>query len=168
MVDAAAWRCCNCRSEGPFERAAVLCWPDGRRTLIGEDAISLTVEPTLFARAAAVPPAIDAAVPPDRRVLMPARDPSEIPQPDPERYRPVAAPPAGSRRKLWLDSGVPGFALLLFVFGGLTAVLVVSLLLDPAGVDNGDKATAMTGLVLSGFITRALVRRVEQVRRILG
>jgi hypothetical protein len=63
---------------------------------------------------------------------------------------------------------VPGFALLLFVFGGLTAVLVVSLLLDPAGADNGDKATAMTGLVLSGFITRALVRRVEQVRRILG
>ncbi|MFC4022117.1 M16 family metallopeptidase [Micromonospora sp. GCM10011542] len=64
------------------ECAALLVWPDGARRLIGPDAISVHVEPHLFERPPDVA-AIDAAVPEDRHVPMPARDPELIPPPPP-------------------------------------------------------------------------------------
>jgi zinc protease len=70
--------------------AAMLAWPDGGRLLIGHDAVSLRVEPTLYAGVDAVVPAIDAAVPADTRVDLPARPADEIPQPT------SAPPPPGS------------------------------------------------------------------------
>jgi zinc protease len=61
--------------------AAMLAWPDGARRLIGHDAISVHVEPGLFAVDAAAMAAVDAAVPPELRVDMPARAPDDIPVP---------------------------------------------------------------------------------------
>lgn len=61
--------------------AAVLAWPDGGRRLIGDDAIAVRVEPTLYRHGAAVVADIDARTPPALRVEMPPRDPDAIPQP---------------------------------------------------------------------------------------
>ncbi|MEV6375394.1 M16 family metallopeptidase [Micromonospora musae] len=63
--------------------AALLVWPDGARHLIGEDAISVRIEPTLLAPQPDVVDRVDERVPVERRVEMPARPPEEIPQPPP-------------------------------------------------------------------------------------
>ncbi|TDC28810.1 insulinase family protein [Micromonospora sp. 15K316] len=63
--------------------AALLVWPDGARHLIGEDAISVRIEPTLFEPQPDVVDHLDARVPVERRIEMPARSPEEIPQPPP-------------------------------------------------------------------------------------
>jgi len=73
--------------------AAMTARPDGARSLTGHDGFSVTIEPTLFR---GVTPeriaAVDAAVPAEVVVRMPARDPERIPQPpepepQPERSR---------------------------------------------------------------------------------
>lgn len=61
--------------------AAALAWPDGARQLIGDDAIAIAVEPTLFDTGGEAVEAIDGALPQDRVIAMPARDPDTIPQP---------------------------------------------------------------------------------------
>ncbi|MEV0460637.1 insulinase family protein [Catellatospora methionotrophica] len=60
--------------------SAVLAWPDGARQLIGHDAISLRVEPALFADSRRALAAIDAAVDPALVVRLPARDPADVPK----------------------------------------------------------------------------------------
>lgn len=75
---------------------ACLAWPDGRRTLLGSDGFTLTVEPTLVEHGLAVVAAIDAAVPAARVVRRAARNAEAIPQPDPA---PVSAP--APERKGW-------------------------------------------------------------------
>jgi hypothetical protein len=73
-----------------FDRCvAMLAWPDGGRQLIGADAVVVRLEPTLYQGATAQ--VVDAAVPPQVRVDLPARDPDEIPRPD-TVYRPLAKP----------------------------------------------------------------------------
>ncbi|MEU4424983.1 insulinase family protein [Actinoplanes sp. NPDC024001] len=66
--------------------AALLAWPDGARELIGDDGITVRVEPTLFRDGAVVTAEIDAHVPAAHRITMPAREPGSIPAP---------------RRRLW-------------------------------------------------------------------
>ncbi|WP_328465093.1 insulinase family protein [Actinoplanes sp. NBC_00393] len=66
--------------------AAVLAWPDGGRELIGEDGITVRVEPALFREGAAVTNEIDTRTPASRQIIMPARDPEQTPRP---------------RRRLW-------------------------------------------------------------------
>ncbi|WP_051799433.1 M16 family metallopeptidase [Catenuloplanes japonicus] len=68
------------------ETALMLAWPDGARRLIGHDAVIAHVEPGLFAVDAAALTLIDAAVPAELRVDLPAREPGEIPRP-PSRLR---------------------------------------------------------------------------------
>ncbi|GID96338.1 M16 family metallopeptidase [Amorphoplanes digitatis] len=145
--------------------AAVLGWADGRRTMIGDDAITLTVEPTLFAAGSAVPPVIDAAVPAHLRVTMPAREPSAIPRPDPKRNRPPR-PSFGSRYKLWKDSGVPALGVLLFVVAGISLLMIVGIAVDGDG-NPRHWVLAAAGTVGSGIIARALINRVKEVRRAL-
>ena len=72
--------------------AALLAWPDGGRHLIGDDAIVVRVEPTLYRDGDALTPDIDARVPAANRIEMPAREPARIPH-----------PPRGAWRD-WLDS----------------------------------------------------------------
>jgi hypothetical protein len=72
-----------------------LAWPDGARRLIGHDAMVVTVEPTLYARAAEALPWLDDRIPPGLRVDQPARDPKSIPQPPP------AAGPVPRQGRIW-------------------------------------------------------------------
>ena len=73
-----------------FDRCvAMLAWPDGGRQLIGDDAVAVRLEPTLYRDATAQ--AVDGAVPPQLRVDLPARDPDEIPRPE-TVYRPPTKP----------------------------------------------------------------------------
>ncbi|MGW2616120.1 M16 family metallopeptidase [Streptomyces sp. NPDC001500] len=101
--------------------SAMTTRPDGSRTLTGHDGFSVTVEPTLFR---GVTPeriaALDAAVPRQATVPLPAREPDRIPQP---RER-AAAPASGGGRStagwttaLWL------VGLLAAVWGLLCAVI---------------------------------------------
>ena len=76
--------------------AAMLAWPDGGRQLIGDDGVSLQLEPTVYEGATAE--LADAAVPVQSRIDLPARDPAEIPQPE------TVAGPAGRHPR----SGVAG------------------------------------------------------------
>jgi hypothetical protein len=65
--------------------AAMLAWPDGARVLFGPDAVMVAVEPTLWHVSATTLAGIDAAVPADRVVHQPARDPATVPKPPAER-----------------------------------------------------------------------------------
>jgi zinc protease len=69
------------------ECVAVLAWPDGARQLIGADAIVVGVEPLVYRDAAAVAREVDARVPAELRIEMPARDPDRIPQAPPKPQR---------------------------------------------------------------------------------
>lgn len=93
--------------------AAMTTRPDGARTLTGHDGFSVTVEPTLYR---GVTPeriaALDAAVPPQAVVPMPAREPDRIPRP---RER-VSAPAAGGGRS------TAGWTVALWLVGLLAAV----------------------------------------------
>ncbi len=81
----------------PFASAAVLLkWPDGGRRLIGPDARHVDVEPTLHETAPDVVPAIDAAVPADRHVPLPAREADAIPIPRPRGEQAVRYGGAGA------------------------------------------------------------------------
>lgn len=61
--------------------AACLAWPDGKRVLIGDDGIVLSIEPTMIEHGPDAVAAVDAALPP--RVVVPQqpRDPADVPQP---------------------------------------------------------------------------------------
>ena len=59
----------------------MLAWPDGARQLIGHDGMVVNVEPTLYRSASAAVQELDARVPRELRVDLPARDAGEIPRP---------------------------------------------------------------------------------------
>ncbi|GIF69469.1 hypothetical protein Ais01nite_75040 [Asanoa ishikariensis] len=63
--------------------AVVKAWPDGARELVGLDGISVRVEPTLFPLPAEQLARIEANLPLDKLVRMPARDPGAIPRATP-------------------------------------------------------------------------------------
>lgn len=71
------------------ECVIMLAWPDGARRLIGADGFTVHLEPTLYQGLAAAIPALDSGVHPHLRVEMPARNPSQIPAPQP-RSQPAA------------------------------------------------------------------------------
>ncbi|GAB3942834.1 hypothetical protein GCM10027614_30580 [Micromonospora vulcania] len=89
------------------ECAAMLAWPDGARQLIGSDAIVLHIEPTMFNLHSAALPILDAKVPADRQVAMPARAPEAIPSRKPRDgpRNPTSAP--GGRSRCWWSAGSP-------------------------------------------------------------
>jgi predicted Zn-dependent peptidase len=61
------------------ECVALLAWPDGSRELIGADALSVLIEPTLYRHGDRL--AVDERVPAGVRLEQPARDPRRIPVP---------------------------------------------------------------------------------------
>lgn len=108
--------------------AAMTTRPDGARGLTGHDGFAITVEPTLYR---GVTPdriaALDAAVPPQAVVRMPAREPDHIPQP---RERTPTPRSAGSGRSTWAWTlGLWTVGLLAAVWGLLCAVITA----DEAG-----------------------------------
>lgn len=78
--------------------AAVLAWPDGARVLVGQDAMSVQVEPNRWIGGGVLTALIDPMVPPQLMVPMPARPADQIPEPDHTAVpRPAPAPPAEPR-----------------------------------------------------------------------
>lgn len=140
--------------------SAMLAWPDGGRLLIGHDAINVRVEPTLHRGLAAAIPAIDAAVPAQLRVDMPARDPSAIPQPQP-RQQPGTVSRA---RRVWVMAKVAILALVVAVLGGFSLLLTLGLLIDPEGAAEVWWVAA-GGLALTAYFSFAMWRNARELRQ---
>jgi len=145
------------------ECAAVLGWPDGRRMLIGQDAVTVAVEPTMFAGAAAALPVIDAAVRPELRVAMPPRDPDAIPRPDPPRLQPYQAPGEASRGWKW--AGVAALGLLLLVVAAFTALLALGISIEDEPDEAGLWVVVGLSALLSGYLLYVLIRNIKRLSR---
>jgi hypothetical protein len=93
-----------------------LRWPDGKRLLVGRDGFNVTVEPTLWAIDEAALEHIDSQVDPWLVIPMPAREPTEIPQPDLHK---------STLAKRLLGRSWPNRSLILLVLLSLLSVLWV-------------------------------------------
>lgn len=123
--------------------AAVLSWEDGRRTLIGEDATRITVEPNLVHDGDRLTRLVDEQWPAATRIEMPARGLSEIP-PRPAPVRPEPGP-------------LPKWQPAVVVALALATYLAVYLL---AGDDDGPaRAAGVIVIAVGGLIVSLLHRR---------
>jgi hypothetical protein len=121
----------------------VLSWEDGRRTLIGDDATRITVEPNLVHDGDRLTRLVDEQWPAATRIEMPARGLAEIPPP-PAPVRPERGP-------------VPKWQLALVVALALATYLVVYLL---AGDDDAPaRAAGVIVIAVGGLIVSLLHRR---------
>lgn len=148
--------------------AAMLAWPDGGRLLIGHDAISVRVEPTLYGGLQAAVPWIDSHVAPELRVELPARDHDDIPRPDepgPAGGHGGAAAPAASGGRAGAIALLIVLWPLLLLFGGLALLFTVSVFVttEDRGLSIGIMLFCylLGGLSLIGVVqaTRRLRRR---------
>ncbi|WP_330438561.1 insulinase family protein [Micromonospora sp. NBC_00821] len=124
------------RSEGPLtvrydDCSVMLAWPDGARQLVGADAIVLHIEPTMLDLPALTIPAIDAGVPSDRHVAMPARTPDQIPQP-----RPIVREVKFPGRSWWEVPVMVLSGLGTLLMGGLCLMLTIGTLADDTEPDE--------------------------------
>ncbi|MEV0896156.1 insulinase family protein [Actinoplanes sp. NPDC049802] len=144
------------------ECALLLAWPDGGRRMIGLDAVTARVEPTLYRGADRVVREIDARIPARLRIDMPPRDRAAIPQP-------VAPHREGTWRERWRPQ------LFLLLFGpftllGLTGVVSVLTALGNDGrldwqaLLAGLGLTAFFGWLCVGAIRELLARRAARRR----
>ena len=105
--------------------SAMLAWPDGARQLIGHDAIMVRLEPTLYEGSQSALPWVDAKVPASHRVDMPAREPDQIPKPEP---RSSAAGPR--RRSVGAIFALVALIPIALFFGGVALLLGISLTIN--------------------------------------
>jgi len=101
----------------------MMAWPDGGRLLYAEDSIVVPFEPQLWGAPAAVRLAVDAAIPADRVVRRPAREPAAIPKPPDKPVVRVSAEPAFPAqppwyRRHWRWLALGAATVLLFVIVG--------------------------------------------------
>ncbi|RKN51071.1 M16 family metallopeptidase [Micromonospora endolithica] len=139
--------------------AVLLAWPDGARQLIGTDAISMRIEPTMFHLHPDALRMIDAQVPADRRVLMPARDPEHIPQPR-SAGRPDRSPARGQRsgatpakRSWWEIPLMVVSGLVALAIGGPTFLLTLGMFITPTGQDE----QWLWGVVVVGWLLTVIL-----------
>lgn len=138
--------------------SAVLAWPDGARVLIGHDAVTVRVEPTLYAGVAAALASIDAQVPPQLRVDMPARAPDDIPQPQDRRRaeQPRSAGRSGGGRRAGTIALLVLLWPLLVLFTGMALLVTLTLFDDPEELGATIFITvvlyALAGLCVTGVV----------------
>ncbi|MFH8802434.1 M16 family metallopeptidase [Streptomyces sp. NPDC017936] len=129
--------------------------PDGARSLTGHDGFVVTVEPTLYR---GVTPervaALDAAVPPEAVVPMPAREPDRIPQPR-RREKPSVRRRAGAWG--WAALLVP-LSLLIVVWPAVAVYLVVERI-------NEGRIPPLTGMIGFAVIEYYLIRWARAANR---
>jgi zinc protease len=131
------------------EVAAMMAWPDGARRLIGEDAQTVHVEPTLWDLPADVLAQIDAAVLPPKVIVMPAREPNQIPQPTkPETSAPANGRGVWSRWELAVLIGSIVVAVLLSCVAGAFSI--------SSDVDDGTGGKIGWGPAIGGWICVAV------------
>ena len=92
-----------------FDRcAARLDWPDGRRVFIGDDGISVAVEPTLFRLDTEGRAGLDARIDRAKIIPRPARERESVPQPEAAAV-PAARPSRkAARARTWLTGRKEG------------------------------------------------------------
>ncbi|MGC4874790.1 insulinase family protein [Micromonospora sp. DT43] len=129
--------------------SAMLAWPDGARQLIGSDAIVLHVEPTMFNLHPAALPVIDAKVPADRHIAMPARTPDAIPQPS------VADQPARTPadRPWWEIAAIVISGVAVLLVGAVS--LLVTYVMVAAGTEPGEEW--LWGVVVAGWLLTVIL-----------
>ncbi|MFF4875292.1 M16 family metallopeptidase [Micromonospora sp. NPDC000668] len=106
--------------------AALLAYPDGGRLMVGDDAVSVRIEPTIHLGVDTA--AVDARVPAQRRIAMPAREPGQIPQPRRPETTGTEVPPVRARQldlKQKVTLGV--FAVLTVVMGGVALAVSIAM-----------------------------------------
>jgi hypothetical protein len=143
--------------------AAMLAWPDGGRQLIGDDAISIRLEPTVYQGATAEP--VDAAIPAQLRVDLPARDPQDIPQPgtaggSPGRYTQAGATAGGAIDRFRGLSGgqklkVGALGLVTVVVGAAALGLTIGMLVGAVGFRP---LPAIGSWMTVGYLGRAFLK----------
>ncbi|MFF0234306.1 insulinase family protein [Micromonospora sp. NPDC005254] len=129
--------------------SAMLAWPDGARQLIGSDAIVLHVEPTMFNLHPAALPVIDAQVPADRHIAMPARTPDSIPQPS-AAERPAATP---ADRPWWEIAAIVVSGVAVLLAGAVS--LLLTYVMVAAGTEPGEEW--LWGVVVAAWLLTVIL-----------
>lgn len=140
--------------------AAMLCWPDGGRRLIGTDGLIVEVEPGLYDIDAHTLATIDAAVPPHALVWLPPR------QQPPKKPVSSAAPEAAgartpARRTVMQSIGLVVLSVLAVLFGLPALAVTVFEAKDP---ELGVAGWAVLSLFLWG-VTGLLVWPAVRISR---
>ncbi|PZG02389.1 insulinase family protein [Micromonospora deserti] len=140
------------------ECAVLLAWPDGARQLIGHDAISMRVEPTLFDLHPEALRFVDDRVGAGRRVDLPARSPEQIPQPQPAAAPGAAAGsapagPASAPAVNWSAKGtVITTAVLALLVAGLSCLCTLG-----AALDDVDDPAGLSILIGVGWVLAVIL-----------
>jgi hypothetical protein len=129
----------------------------GGRQLIGADAISVRIEPTLYKGATALN--IDAQIPPGIRVDLPARDPDRIPRP--ETARPPAAASAAGGRITPNRLQVGALGLVTLVVGALALGVTVAMII---GAMDFRLLPAIGAWIITGYLGRAFLGKWQGQR----
>lgn len=146
------------------ECAAILAWPDGGRRLIGYDAISVHIEPTLFDLHPGAIHLIDQQVPADRRLPMPARPPEQIPQPYAAANRRQSPQPSAPVKRAWWEVPLMALsALATLGLGGISLLLTLSMFI--AGEADGDEGLLWGVTVACWLLTVILALPIVLLRR---
>jgi hypothetical protein len=135
--------------------AAALTRPDGARYLTGADGVAVNIEPTLFTLPAGEIARIDAALPREVLVPLPARGEDQIPQPPAKGQRPR------SRSGIWYG---PLADRLVYSRDMLLCIAVLCAFLALGAANSGDSGAAV-GLgigVLIAAVPPTMVRTVRQ------
>jgi hypothetical protein len=139
--------------------AALICWNDGQRTLVGLDGFTLTLDPERWPDGAAVVAAIEAGIDPRVRVGMDSAGPSRR---RPAAPRPSPAPP---------PAAAPARLSVLERFVRLRGLVLVWLLVGVSGLFQAGQGHVVTGVVLTAAAAvalggqQALVRHLARRRR---
>ncbi|SCL38323.1 Predicted Zn-dependent peptidase [Micromonospora rhizosphaerae] len=146
------------------ECAAMLAWPDGARRLIGYDAISVHIEPTLFDLHPGAIHVIDQQVPADRRLPMPARPPEQIPQPYAAANRRQSQQrPAPAKRSWWEIPVMVLSGLATLGVGGISLLLTLSMFITDEA--DGDEGWLWGMVVVCWLVTVVLALPIVLLRR---
>lgn len=132
--------------------AAMLAWPDGGRQLIGDDGISIRVEPTLYQGVATQ--LVDEAVSTQIRVDLPARAPEDIPQPPTatQRYNLIRRFNSFSIRE---KVKVATLGCVAAVFGGLAATVTIAMMV---GAMEMRVLRTIGSWMIAGYLIRAFIK----------
>ena len=136
--------------------AGVLRWPDGRRVLVGEDGVQLTVEPTMVEGGSDLIRHVDLTYPAALVVPMTARPPGAVPRPTtgvPGPVGPVGGPgPMTARFDRFARSH--RWPALLVMLAGVACLLVLLAVLLVAAGGPVSMMGPMTAFAVVAVVTR--------------
>ena len=144
--------------------AAMMAWPDGARRLIGEDAVVVHIEPTMWELPPQAIAQIDASVPPGQVIRLPARSPEQIPQP-----KPAPPTPGTPGRGVWSRWELAG--LIISLLAGVLMACLAGLLVVAGSQDTGSPEdigwgpAVVTGVCTGILFLPALAITVRRMRR---